>query len=97
MILHTLSAPPESGVAEQCLAALAGEDTLMLLGSGVLNSWRFGATGGDALNIPAPVYALEADIRAHGITLPEGSPVQMIDHAGFVELAVRCKKQVAWF
>jgi len=96
MVLHTLNAPPNSAAFQDCLAAIAPGDALLLLGDGVYCA--LGATPAcDAiLRCGAQLYALDKDARAAGI-IATPDTVTITDMTGFVALTARYPRQLAWY
>lgn len=94
MVLHTLNAAPSSAAFRECCDVAQGEDAILLLGDGV-----YAAVASTALeslrSAGATVYALEADMRAAGLTAID--EVESVDMDGFVALTERYERQQAWY
>jgi tRNA 2-thiouridine synthesizing protein B len=93
MILHTLSALPDTPAFRDCLSALADDDALVLLGDGVYAALSGAPYLGRLLDGGARVFALGPDALAAGIT----NGVELIDMDDFVALTERFPRQLAWF
>ena len=84
-MLHIISNPNASA---PCTLHLLEDDAVILIGDGVY------AITGNNLDVPVPVYALEADLAARGIS-PTSSetPANM---SRFVALVVEHASSVTW-
>ncbi|GAB3276208.1 sulfurtransferase complex subunit TusB [Parahaliea aestuarii] len=97
MILHTLNASPGSTAFDHCLAQVAADDGLLLMGNAVYAALanapalaRLRATG-------ARLHVLEDDARTAGVTPQMSEDVLAIDFDAFVALSEQHARQVAWF
>ncbi|MFC6631776.1 sulfurtransferase complex subunit TusB [Microbulbifer taiwanensis] len=92
MTLHIVNKSPYSSRAlADCFASFADGDALLLIEDGV-----YALTGFIADNIAvAPVYCLEADVRARGLQMPKG--IQSLDDTGWVKLCTEHNPIVSWF
>lgn len=98
--LHTVNKSPfERETLKSCLGHLKAGDALLLIEDGVLGV-RTASTVADRLAAAledCAIYALAPDLAARGI-LPEQmiGGVELVDYAGFVDLAVRHERVQAW-
>lgn len=91
-MLHTVNKSPfSSNLLEECLRFAGKKDPILLYEDGVYaamaNSAKLGLLK-EAMKDHA-VYALQADVKARGISLAEG--VSLVDYAGFVDLVAEHK------
>ncbi|SVB53328.1 uncharacterized protein METZ01_LOCUS206182 [marine metagenome] len=87
-MLHIISNPNASA---PCTLHLLEDDAVILIGDGV-----YAITGNNLnnLDVPVPVYALEADLAARGISPTSGeTPANM---SRFVALVVEHASSVTW-
>ncbi|WP_116364175.1 sulfurtransferase complex subunit TusB [Parahaliea mediterranea] len=97
MILHTLSAAPDTPAFQHCLAQLQAADALLLMGNGVYAA-LVGAPAGQALGKAcANLYVLDDDARTAGVAAQLGAGVTPVDFDGFVALSERYQRQIAWY
>lgn len=92
MTLHIVSKSPFSSTAlSDCLAAFGDGDALLLIEDGAY------ALSGRLCETPAvgPVYCLEADARARGLSIP--AAITPVDDAGWVALCTKHNPIVSWF
>ena len=98
--LHTVNRSPwEHGALDACLARVRPGSAILLIEDGVLGALagaRFDS-GLAPLAGKVGLYALGPDLAARGIE-PErvASRVAVVDYSGFVDLACRHDKTVAW-
>ena len=99
--LHTVNRSPfEHAALEGCLARVRPGSAVLLIEDGVLGG--LDATPA-ALRLAAiatagvEVFALGPDLAARGIERARLAPfVEVVDYAGFVELACRFARTVTW-
>jgi tRNA 2-thiouridine synthesizing protein B len=96
MILHTISAVPDSSTFRECLSIATQEDAVLLLGDGVYAALPGNPFLAGLLETGADIHVLRADALATGVVEPD-TAVTLIDMAGFVELTERYPHQMAWF
>ncbi len=96
MILHTLSAPPDSKAFRDCLAVVSSKDAVLLLGDAVYAALPGNPQLAPLLATGAAVHVLAADASAAGVTGPSEG-VKKSDMAGFVALTERYPRQMAWY
>ena len=87
-MLHIVSNPKSIG---ECTLHLLEDDAIILIDDGV-----YAITGNNLnnLDVPVPVYALEADLAARGISPTSGeTPANM---SRFVALVVEHASSVTW-
>ena len=99
--LHTVNRSPfEHGALAGCLARVRPGSAVLLIEDGVL-----GALGGSphaarleaAAAAGVEIFALGPDLAARGIEPARLAPVvEVVDYAGFVALACRLGRTVAW-
>ncbi|TQV73458.1 sulfurtransferase complex subunit TusB [Exilibacterium tricleocarpae] len=101
MILHTVNKSPFShSLLEACLAIMGAKHSLLLLEDGVYGTLKTSpmAAALAERGRAGAIYALEADLRARGLTdTALLSCVKPIDYAGFVRLATEHSKVQSWF
>lgn len=97
--LHTVSQSPFTHSAlETCARYMLPGAGLLLLENGVFAArngsvWAAHLTDLEGLHI----YALAPDLRARGIAIETISPnIEIVDYAGFVELAVKYDRVQSW-
>ena len=99
-MLHTVNKSPfEKNSLETCLRLSLADSHILLIEDGV-----YGALRGTSITAQIQqalterkFYALAADLTARGINpnkIIDG--IQVIDYAGFVELAANCDKIQSW-
>ena len=94
MKLHTVNQAPGSTL-DCCLRCISPEDSLLLLEDGV-----YAGCAGLADAIVAAgckLYVLEPDAAARGLLHRLDHSVELIDYAGFVELAADCDAVQSWY
>lgn len=97
MILHIVSTSPfQNDALQRCLQIATSEDAILLTEDatlGLLNPAHFLTK-----NLPTfRLFALEPDLQARGITVPESLQVTAVDYDGFVTLTTQYAKTVSWF
>ena len=97
MILHTLSALPDTPACRDCLALMAPDDALLLLGDGTYAATAGSTVLGEVLATGIKVYVLQDDACARGLGGHLGDGVIATDMAGFVALTERYPRQQAWY
>ena len=98
--LHTVNRSSfEHGALEGCLARVRPGSAVLLIEDGVIGALsvsRF-ADRMAALATEVEFFALGPDLEARGIEPARLAPfVEVVDYAGFVALAVRFGRTVAW-
>ena len=98
--LHTVNRSPfEHGALEGCLARVRPGSAVLLIEDGVLGALaesRF-ADRLAALSDEVEFFALGPDLDARGIEAARLTPfVEVVDYPGFVALACRFARTVAW-
>jgi len=96
MILHTISASPDSSAFRDCLSSLNPEDAVLLLGDGVYAALPACCYLAQLADTGATIHALRSDALAAGVAEP-GPGVELVDMAEFVALTERYPRQIAWF
>lgn len=97
MILHLLNCPPDEGqTSAQALAAMAAEDTLLLIEDGVYAvldaDWEGHRLGAGRL------YALEDDLTARGLgSRAHKRNIETVSMEAFVALTARARQTVSWY
>ncbi|MDP2225890.1 MAG: sulfurtransferase complex subunit TusB [Moraxellaceae bacterium] len=90
-ILHILSAAPARTDVLTALQRMLGRaDAILLTGDGVYLPVQQPAT----FNVP--LFALERDVRARGLSAQWPADVPLIDHPEYVDLCVRYEKSMNW-
>lgn len=88
--LHILNKGPEHPRAAHCRIALQPGDALLLTENAVLAL----STPGSA-ELKTPVYALEPDVLARGLSDSAGTTT-LIDFPAMVEMTSRAQKVISW-
>ena len=99
--LHTVNRSPwEHGALASCLARVRPQSAVLLIEDGALGAL---GTSPAAARLAAAaaagveVFALGPDLDARGIEPDRLAPfVEVVDYAGFVDLACRFARTVAW-
>lgn len=94
MKLHTVNQPPGAAL-DSCLRIIGPGDSLLLLEDGV-----YGGQAGLADSIAdagCKLYVLEPDAAARGLLDRLDPAAELIDYAGFVELAAECDAVQSWY
>ena len=98
--LHTVNRSPwEHRVLEDCLARVRPGSGVLLIEDGVLGALRGSrfAERFASLAGKVEVFALGPDLAARGIEDGRvAGCIQVVDYGGFVDLACRFDKMVAW-
>ena len=99
--LHTVNRSPfEHGALASCLARVRPGSAVLLIEDGVLGALA-GSPHADRLAVAASggveVFALGPDLDARGIEAGRvADVVEVVDYAGFVDLACRFGKTATW-
>lgn len=96
MILHILNkSPGKCSAFQDMLNAVAKNDAIILIEDAVITSL---SPASEALvNKGVPIYALEADIIARGLSDKTNTAIQVVDDKDFVNLCCAYSKTVSWF
>lgn len=99
--LHTVNRSPfEHGALDACLARVRPGSAVLLIEDGVLGALdgsRFAARLEALAADGVEPFALGPDLAARGVEPARLAPcVGVVDYAGFVELACRFARTVAW-
>ncbi len=98
--LHTVNRSPwEHGALEGCLARVRPGSAVLLIEDGVLGALAGSRSAARlaALAAEVEVFALGPDLAARGIEPARvAACVEVVDYAGFVDLACRFGKTVSW-
>ena len=99
--LHTINRSPfEHGALEACLARVRPGSAVLLIEDGVLGALdgaRFAARLAALAAEGVELFALGPDLAARGVEVSRlAAGVGVVDYAGFVELACRFERTVAW-
>ncbi|GAA5523657.1 protein TusB [Microbulbifer aestuariivivens] len=96
MALHIVNQSPyRSSALNDCLAAMAGGDALLLIEDAVYAAGMTPAALPMEKPIPAETYCLKADAKARGVSVSEKIP--QIDDDHWVTLCVQHTPIVSWF
>jgi tRNA 2-thiouridine synthesizing protein B len=98
--LHTVNKSPfERSSLTSCLAHVAPGDMLLLIEDGVVGARR-GSAFAEALRgrlDQCAIYVLAPDLSARGVKAEDvAEGVQLVDYAGFVDLAAANTRVCAW-
>ena len=98
MLLHTVNQSPEAGpAAASCLRAAQAGSHILLIEDGVYAGRRLCDASTALTSSGCAIYALRSDVEARGLLALMATGIELIDHAGFVELAVRCHAVQSWY
>ena len=97
MILHTLSASPNSSAFSDCIRLLGEDDALLLLGDGVYCALSETVPCGHIVDTGADLYVLKPDATAAGILKLMTDKVTLVDFDEFVALTENYTRQQAWY
>ena len=91
-VLHLLSNP---AAANSCLSALADEDSVLLIGEGVLAQPLVAAPERSTVETPkVRLGVLAEDAERFGLATVAG--VERLSYADFVAWVVECERSVTW-
>ena len=98
--LHTVNRSPwEHGALDACLARVRPGSAVLLIEDGVLGALAASRCADrlEALAAEVGFFALGPDLDARGIEPARLAPfVEVVDYAGFVDLACRFARTVSW-
>lgn len=89
--VHILNKTPDHGRSARCLAQLRAGDCLVLLENGC---YSLGLAA--KLASEHPLYVLEGDLQARGLTQELPKPFQPIDYSGLVALTAAHDRVINW-
>lgn len=92
--LHTVNKPGQP--LELCLRALSMGDSVLLIEDGVYALFEAGDILAEVIRA-VPVYVLEADVMARGVTNRDELEIELVDYPGFVQLTEAQDKVISWF
>lgn len=96
MILHTVKTSPFSNNSlQQCLAQLAEQDLLLLVGDAVIAATVSLPYLEQLSNLTEQqrLFILSEDLQARALTANLG---QVVGYKEFVELTIECNSQLSW-
>ena len=91
--LHTVNKPGQA--LELCLRSLLLGDAILLLEDGVYALFEASDVLKEVIR-DVPVYVLEADVVARGVTNRDDLDISAVDYAGFVGLTETHDKVMSW-
>ncbi len=98
-MLHTVNKSPfEKNSLETCFAHAKEGSAILLIEDGVYAAIQ-GSVFSDKVKqamSTCTVYALEGDLKARGVAGKVIDGIQLVDYAGFVDLACQHDKVTAW-
>lgn len=90
MILHTVNKSPFGCGAYACCLRNAGDnDAVLLIEDGVYAILKESPS--------QPLYALQEDIEARGLTDKVPQQITLVDYSGFVKLATEADAIQSWY
>lgn len=99
-VLHTVNRSPWThGAFESCLARARPGSGVILIEDGVLGALQGSPFAQRVAELEGVIefFALGPDLAARGIEPERVAPgIEVIDHGGFVDLACRFDKTLAW-
>lgn len=94
MILHLVSRSPfENNALEQCLKLANNDDSIVLMGDGVLAAQHPQMTHATVKGI----FAVADDLALRGVALTSNSPIKVITMNDLVGLTVEHASSHTWF
>ncbi len=97
MILHCISAAPDSLAFKDCNRLLHKGDAILLIGDGVYGALCGTAACDNLLRSGADLYLLESDGAAAGILERLDHHTTVVNFDGFVALTEKFPKFLAWY
>lgn len=91
--LHTVNKPGQA--LELCLRSLLLGDSILLIEDGVYALFEASEVLSDVLR-NVPVFVLQADVMARGVTNRDQLNITAVDYTGFVELTETHDKVMSW-
>jgi len=98
-MLHTVNkSPTERNTLESCLAHVKKGSAILLIEDGVYAAVKGTASAKqlDTVMKTVPVYALQPDIEARGMSNRVLDGVKLVDYGGFVDLVAEHPSVQAW-
>ncbi len=98
-MLHTVNkSPTERNALESCLAHVKKGSAILLIEDGVYAAVKGTASARqlDTVMKTIPVYALQPDIEARGMSSRVLDGVKLVDYGGFVDLVAEHPSVQAW-
>lgn len=98
-MLHTVNkSPTERNALESCLAHVKKGSAILLIEDGVYAAVKGTASAKqlDTVMKTVPVYALQPDIEARGMSSRVLDGVKLVDYGGFVDLVAEHPSVQAW-
>jgi len=98
-MLHTVNkSPTERNTLDSCLAHAKKGSAILLIEDGIYAAMKGTAAAKqlEAIMKTIPVYALQPDVEARGLTGRVLDGVKLVDYGGFVDLAAEHPSVQAW-
>ena len=98
-MLHTVNkSPTERNTLDSCLAHVKKGSAILLIEDGIYAATKGTASAKqlEAAMKTVPVYALQPDIEARGMTGRVLDGVKLVDYGGFVDLVAEHPSVQAW-
>lgn len=96
MTLHILNqSSGHSGTIENMIRTVTANDAVILIEDGVYTSLP--PHSDSIIKCGVPVFVLDADVKARGLTDKVHPEFQIVDDHGFVNLCCQYSKTVSWF
>ena len=98
MTLHTVNKSPlSSQTLASCLRVAAPGDTVLLIEDGVYACTPAHESLFDGLDVEVKLRVLREDLLARGLEAQLAERFDVVDYAGFVELACAHPRTLSWF
>jgi tRNA 2-thiouridine synthesizing protein B len=99
-ILHTINKSPfERNSLDSCLKFAAAGGSVLLIEDGIYAALKGSSVEAKVVDAQGSLklYVLGPDLNARGFTADRMIPgINVVDYAGFVDLAAECDKVQAW-
>ncbi|TYL42706.1 MULTISPECIES: sulfurtransferase complex subunit TusB [Dickeya] len=95
-MLHTLAHSPYHTDLDALLRNIGEGDVILLLQDGVIAALSGVSVNERILTSGVPVYALQEDVAARGLSGQISTTVVLIDYTQFVQLTALHSRQLAW-
>ena len=95
-MLYTFRYSPFNSDIRSMVRYMQPGDCLLLIEDGVLAGLTDSAPLECLLTSPLPVYALQEDIDARGLSVRFSDKIQRISYTGFVKLTIEHQQHFAW-
>ncbi len=95
MILHTINKSPQHSAISACLRIIGKGSAILLIEDGVYAAISPSPFHNQLCDLK--IYALEADIKARGLSDKVLPGIETVDYQGFVALTAQYDSVQSWF